>query len=92
MSYLITMPEDYSLKMARRIGKNIQRKRLEANMTIYHLSTRTGINWNTIKHWEHGENVPRIDFIIWLCKVMGWKLSELIGKPQEEKGDGKLES
>lgn len=85
--YYTKMPEDYSIKLAQRIGKNLKRKREESKMTIYHLFTRTGINWNTIKHWEHGTNVPHLDYLLWICHVMGWKMSELLGGKQNDGSD-----
>jgi predicted DNA-binding transcriptional regulator AlpA len=40
---------------------------------------QTGIQRETIYHWEHADRTPKITQLLWLCKCTGWKLSEIIG-------------
>lgn len=73
------MPQDWSIALRRRIGKNMRTKRLSKGLTIYDVAVKTGISWHSIEHWETGKNSPKLDTLIWCCRKMDWKLSEIIG-------------
>ena len=88
MLYMNQMPDEWSKAVLNRIGKNIRRKRTEAGWTINEMHARTGIQRQMIQYWELGMRSPKIEYLLWLCKVTGWKLGELIGGAKNAPGSG----
>ena len=79
MLYMNQMPNAWEEEMRTRIGRNIRRKRVEAGWSINRMYAETGIQRYTIQRWESGERKPDIVTLLWLIKVTGWKMSELVG-------------
>ena len=73
------MPDEWSAKVLTRIGGNIRKKRIERGWSFNQMEAETGIARQTIFYWETAQRSPKIEVLLWLCKVTGWKLSEIIG-------------
>ena len=80
------MPDEYSDKLAKMIGRNIRRKRKEAGLSVYALAVKTGTDWSTLRNWETGANIQRYDRVAWMCKKMGWSVSEIYGRAKHAAG------
>ena len=72
------MPRAWARKRKNAIGKMIEKKRHEHNMTLNQLSERSGFAFQTLRNWEIGKCTPSIDRLMWLCGKLGWKMSEII--------------
>ena len=79
MLYDGQMPEEWRDGLNQRIGQNLRRKRIESNLTFNGIYARTGIDRYTIYKYESGKRTMRLDNLIWICKKMGWRLSDIIG-------------
>ena len=82
------MPDEYSDKLAKMIGRNIRKKRKEAGLSVYALAIKTGTDWSTLRNWETGANIQRYDRVTWMCKKMGWAVSEIYGRAKHAVGTG----
>jgi transcriptional regulator with XRE-family HTH domain len=61
------------------MGQRLQRLREEARMTQLEASQRSGIPISTLRHWEQGIRVPRLDVAVRLARVLGVDMNELTG-------------
>lgn len=76
---LLSEKKDAEERWARQIAGNLRQLRLRDGLTISALAARTGIGWRTIENWEKENCTPSVPKAMWLCKAMGWKMSEIIG-------------
>ena len=66
------------------IGKFIQKKRREKNLTQEQLAERLGISNKTISKWENGKSLPDYSIISPLCEELGVTISELLCGNEKE--------
>ena len=52
------------------VGRRLQAYRLQQNLTVAEVSSRAGLNRNTVLNAEHGAN-PRLETVIKLLRVLG---------------------
>lgn len=88
MLYLNNMPDEWRDAVRQKIGRNIRKKRVSANLNFNELYAETGIQRVTLMRWESGERSPRLDDLLWLCKCTGWRLSEILGGQNNGVGKG----
>ena len=69
----------YEQSLEETIGKNLRKKRVAAGWSINKLYTITGVDRQTIFHYEVGDRSPRIGKIMRICKATGWGLDDLMG-------------
>jgi transcriptional regulator with XRE-family HTH domain len=69
------------------MGERFQRLREEARMTQVEAAQRSGIPVSTLRHWEQGESLPRLDHAIRLARTLGVDMNMLtgFGEPEAEK-------
>jgi transcriptional regulator with XRE-family HTH domain len=69
------------------MGTRFQRLREEARMTQVEAAERSGVPLSTLRHWEQGIRLPRIDLAIKLARALGVDLNTLAGfdEPPAEK-------
>jgi transcriptional regulator with XRE-family HTH domain len=61
------------------MGERFQRLRKEARMTQEEAAQRSGVPVSTLRHWEQGIRLPRIDLAIKLARTLGVDLNTLVG-------------
>lgn len=61
-----------------KIGKYIQEKRKDNNLTQLELATRLGISEKTVSNWENGRNMPDLSLFNPLCEELGISVNELL--------------
>lgn len=71
-------PPEWQEGFNRRIGRNLRRMREESGLTRRHVQMKTGIIWQTLEGWEDGKNSIPLYKAVWMCKKLGWKLSDLL--------------
>ena len=69
----------YEQSLEERIGKNLRKKRVSAGWSINKLHTITGVDRQTIFHYEVCDRSPKIGKIMRICKATGWELDDLTG-------------
>jgi transcriptional regulator with XRE-family HTH domain len=74
------------------MGERFQRLRHQAKMTQDEASQKSGVPLSTLRQWEQGKRLPRIDHAMQLARALGVTLDELTGMdepPEAKKGRGK---
>ena len=71
-------PQEWTDKVNRMIGRNLRRLRENAGYSRRYVQAKTGIIWHTIEEWEEGNHSVPLVKAIWICKKMGWRLSDLL--------------
>jgi transcriptional regulator with XRE-family HTH domain len=66
-------------RKAETMGERFQRLREEARMTQREASQRSGIPLQTLRTWEQGKNVPRVDLAMRLARTLGVDMNTLLG-------------
>ena len=61
-----------------KIGKFIQQKRKEKNLTQEELANKLGVSNRTISKWENGRGMPDYSVILELCKVLDMSINEML--------------
>lgn len=67
------------------IGKNIRKRRREADMTQEELAERLGVSYQAVSRWENGTTYPDIELLPVLAGMFGCTLDELVGEVKDEK-------
>lgn len=67
------------------IGENIQEFRRKNNLTQEELANKMNVSYKTISSWENNRNIPSIDMVLELSKVLGVSLDEIIGTDTDAK-------
>ncbi len=76
-----------------KIGKFIQEKRKEKNLSQLELAEKLGVSNRTISKWENGNSMPDYSIINGLCKELDISINELLSGEEltEENYQKKLE-
>ena len=61
-----------------KIGKFIQARRKEKNLTQRELAEKLEISDKTILKWETGNGLPEVSLMIPLCEILGVSVNELL--------------
>jgi transcriptional regulator with XRE-family HTH domain len=69
------------------MGERFQRLREEARLTQAEAAERSGIPLGTLRHWEQGGRLPRLDHAMKLARALGVDMNTLTGfdEPEAEK-------
>ena len=78
------MPASYEKLLMKHVGRNMRRLRSEQGMTMRDVAEMSGFGESTIGAWEIGSTTISLARLIWLCRHMGWRLSEMLGKNMSE--------
>jgi transcriptional regulator with XRE-family HTH domain len=75
----------------RAMGERIRRLREAAKMTRVELGERSGIPWGTIRNWEQGVRIPRLDLAVRAARALGVSMDVFSGmdEPEVKKKGGK---
>lgn len=73
---------------ASRIGTNLRDLRGEHGIPLQELSALTGISRFSLTRYEQGETAPRIDDLLLICKVTGFRLSAVLDMRKKEETNG----
>jgi transcriptional regulator with XRE-family HTH domain len=69
-------------------GATLARLREAAGLTQVELSQKAAVSIDTLRRWEQGRNLPRIDDAYRLAKALGVGIDKLVlGKDMETPGD-----
>ncbi len=68
-----------------KIGRFIQQKRKEKNLTQEELAQKLGVSNRTISKWENGHGMPDYSVILDLCKVLDMSINEMLSGEEIEK-------
>jgi transcriptional regulator with XRE-family HTH domain len=66
-------------KKGESMGERFQRLRQEAKLTQEEASERSGVPINTLRNWEQGKRLPRLDHAVRLARALGVSMDELVG-------------
>ena len=61
-----------------KIGRFIQQKRKEKDLTQEELAQKLGVSNRTISKWENGRGMPDYSVILDLCKVLDMSINEML--------------
>ena len=61
-----------------KIGKFIQEKRKEKNLTQSELAEKLGVSNRAVSKWENGLNMPDLSLFKPLCEILGISINELM--------------
>ena len=62
----------------KKIGKFIQEKRKNANLTQEELAEKLGVTDRAVSKWERGLNMPDASLMLDLTKILGISVNELL--------------
>jgi transcriptional regulator with XRE-family HTH domain len=71
------------------MGERFQRLREEARMTQLEACQRSGIPLSSLRNWEQGKRLPRIDHAMRLARTLGVSMDVLVGFDEPEAGKPK---
>jgi transcriptional regulator with XRE-family HTH domain len=61
------------------MGERFKDLREQARMTQVEAAERSGVPLSTLRHWEQGHTLPRLDLAVRLARVLGVDLNTLAG-------------
>jgi transcriptional regulator with XRE-family HTH domain len=69
-------------------GQTLARLREEAGLTQMQLAQQAGVSVDTLRHWEQGRHLPRVDDAYRLARALGVGVEKLIlGTDLEEEAE-----
>jgi transcriptional regulator with XRE-family HTH domain len=73
------------------MSERFRRLREEAKLTREEAAQRSGIPVGTLRNWERGKRLPRVDHAMRLARALGVSMDELLGfdePPEKPKRKG----
>ncbi len=59
-------------------AETLQRLRKRASLSQVQLAEAARVPVDTLRSWEHGRHLPRIDHAFWLARALGVRLQTLV--------------
>lgn len=69
-----------------KFSKNLQKFRIEQDLSQEQLAEKIGVSRQSISAWESGKTLPEIDKVAEICKVFEISSSELLGEISKKSG------
>jgi transcriptional regulator with XRE-family HTH domain len=76
-------------KKGESMGERFRRLRHEAKLTQEEAAERGGIPLTTLRNWERGKRLPRLDHAVRLARALGVDMNELVGFDEPPAGKAK---
>jgi transcriptional regulator with XRE-family HTH domain len=67
------------------IGRRLGEARKRAGLTQEHVGLHFGVNKTQVSHWESGDDLPRYDKLVELCRLYGESIHYILTEDRQPK-------